>query len=79
MSLGIFPPSPGLLLCEPIYAPDPSHENRLTHDVFFAIMHEDWMGVVTSERTIVRMLNVYPKARTFRVSTWSRFDELWNQ
>ncbi|KAF8198666.1 hypothetical protein K438DRAFT_1759326 [Mycena galopus ATCC 62051] len=79
MSLQNFPPSPGLLLCEPIYAPDPGHENRLTHNAFFAVMHEDWMGVVTSERTTVRMLNAYPQARTFRASTWSRFDDLWNQ
>ncbi|KAF8161971.1 hypothetical protein K438DRAFT_1985491 [Mycena galopus ATCC 62051] len=78
MALPYFPPSPGLLLCEPIYAPDPGHEDRFSHNVFFAIIHEDWMGVVTSDNTIVRMLNAYPKARTFRATTWSRFEELWN-
>ncbi|KAF8178810.1 hypothetical protein K438DRAFT_1769268 [Mycena galopus ATCC 62051] len=75
MSLLYFPPSPGLLLCEPIYAPDPGHENRLTHNAFFAIIHENWMGVVTSDNTIARMLAAYPKARTFRATispeTWT--------
>ncbi|KAF8185105.1 hypothetical protein K438DRAFT_1766201 [Mycena galopus ATCC 62051] len=46
---------------------------------FFAIIHEDWMSVVTSENTIVCMLNAYPKARIFRTTTWSRFKDLWNQ
>ncbi|KAF8136879.1 hypothetical protein K438DRAFT_1996838 [Mycena galopus ATCC 62051] len=78
MALPYFPPSPGLLLCEPIYAPNPGHEDRFSHNAFFAIIHEDWMGVVTSDNTIVRMLNAYPKARTFRATTWSRFEELWN-
>ncbi|KAF8203392.1 hypothetical protein K438DRAFT_1757722 [Mycena galopus ATCC 62051] len=55
-----------------------SHEDRFSHNTFFAIIHEDWMGVVTSDNTIVRMLNAYPKARTFRATTWSRFEELWN-
>ncbi|KAF8194878.1 hypothetical protein K438DRAFT_1968825 [Mycena galopus ATCC 62051] len=78
MALPYFPPSPGLLLCEPIYVSDPGHEDRFSHNAFFAIIHEDWMGVVTSDNTIVRMLNAYPKARTFRATTWSRFEELWN-
>ncbi|KAF8179787.1 hypothetical protein K438DRAFT_1977148 [Mycena galopus ATCC 62051] len=79
MALPYFPPSPGLLLCEPIYAPDPGHKDRLTHNTFFAVVHEDWRGVVTSENTITRMLNAYPKARTFHANTWSRFDELWTE
>ncbi|KAF8190032.1 hypothetical protein K438DRAFT_1971512 [Mycena galopus ATCC 62051] len=78
MALPYFPPSPGLLLCEPISAPDPGHEDQFSHNAFFAIIHEDWMGVVTSDNTIVRMLHVYPKARTFRTTTCSRFEALWN-
>ncbi|KAF8137748.1 hypothetical protein K438DRAFT_1786394 [Mycena galopus ATCC 62051] len=79
MSLQKFPPSPGLLLCKPIYTPDAGHEDRFTHKAFFAVIHEDWRGVVTSDTTMARMLNAYPKARSFHANTWSRFDKLWTE
>ena len=31
-----------------------------------------------NSETIVRMLKVYPEARTFRASTWSEFTILWD-
>ncbi|KAF8164461.1 hypothetical protein K438DRAFT_1775440 [Mycena galopus ATCC 62051] len=67
------------LLCEPIYAPNLGHEDRDTHTgFFFAVVHEDWKGAVTSKKTRARMLDTYPSASTFEAQTWSRFRELWN-
>ncbi|KAJ7918166.1 hypothetical protein B0H13DRAFT_1869647 [Mycena leptocephala] len=62
---------------QPVYAPDHGHEDRHTHcGGFFAIVSKHWKGVVTSERSLVFMLNVYPDARTFKAPTWSQFMDL---
>ncbi|KAJ7763243.1 hypothetical protein B0H14DRAFT_3510699 [Mycena olivaceomarginata] len=40
----------GVLLCTPVYAPDPGHEDQDTHTGgYFAVVHDDWKGVVTSQ------------------------------
>ncbi|KAJ6459909.1 hypothetical protein C8R45DRAFT_1109285 [Mycena sanguinolenta] len=70
--------APLILLCAPIYAPDPGHEDPEIHTEFHAIVDKDWKGAVTSNETVVRMLKVYPEARTFRASTWSEFTTLWD-
>ncbi|KAF8188434.1 hypothetical protein K438DRAFT_1764197 [Mycena galopus ATCC 62051] len=71
----VFAPAPLLLLCEPIYAPDPGHEDRNNHaGGFFAVVHEHW-----KEKTLARMLDAYPDSQTFDAPTWSRFQDLWNQ
>ncbi|KAF7348120.1 hypothetical protein MSAN_01764600 [Mycena sanguinolenta] len=49
-------PAPLILLCTPIYAPDPGDEDREKHSEFHAIIHEEWKGAVTSRDTMVRML-----------------------
>ncbi|KAJ7719763.1 hypothetical protein B0H14DRAFT_2642889 [Mycena olivaceomarginata] len=68
----------GTLLCVPIYSPDAGHENRQTHTGgFFAVIHDNWKGVVTSEASLTRALSRYASARTFSAFTWSRFLDLW--
>ncbi|KAJ7083028.1 hypothetical protein C8R44DRAFT_887094 [Mycena epipterygia] len=72
-------PAPKVLLCTPIYMPDPGHEDQHMHQgAFFAIVSKDWKGVVTSQRTLIHMLKTYPDARTFKAETWSKFLNLWN-
>ncbi|KAJ7839847.1 hypothetical protein B0H14DRAFT_3697277 [Mycena olivaceomarginata] len=73
------PPYPGILLCTPIYQPDPGHEDRWKHPgPFYAVVSEEWRGVVTSITSLERMKLKYPDARTFQASPWSRFDKSWN-
>jgi hypothetical protein len=44
---------PGILLCEPKYAPDPGHEDRYEHPgPFYAVVCKEWRGVVTSKCVI---------------------------
>ncbi|KAF8173022.1 hypothetical protein K438DRAFT_1772451 [Mycena galopus ATCC 62051] len=45
---------------------------------FFAVVHEEWKGAVTSEKTLECMLYIYPGAHTFKASTWSDFLAKWN-
>ncbi|KAJ7826467.1 hypothetical protein B0H14DRAFT_2595789 [Mycena olivaceomarginata] len=69
MPFGSPPYDNGTLLCTPIYSPDAGHEDREAHTgSFFAVIHDNWKGVVTSQ---------YPGARTFRAFTWSRLLDLW--
>ncbi|KAF8144406.1 hypothetical protein K438DRAFT_1782877 [Mycena galopus ATCC 62051] len=64
--------------CVPIYAPDAGHEDRDQHmGGFFAIVHEQWKGVVTSKKTRDRMLDAYTGASTFNAPSWSSFQDLW--
>jgi hypothetical protein len=50
MPFGAPPYNHGVLLCIPIYSPDAGHEDRDTHTGgFFAVVHENFKGVVTSE------------------------------
>jgi hypothetical protein len=50
MPFGAPPYDHGVLLCTPIYKPDLGHEDKDTHTGgFFAVIHNDWKGVVTSE------------------------------
>ncbi|KAJ7853839.1 hypothetical protein B0H14DRAFT_2580228 [Mycena olivaceomarginata] len=73
------PPYPGILLCTPIYQPDPGHEDRWTHPgPFYAVVSEEWRGVVTSIASLEWMKLRYPDACTFQASPWLRFDRLWN-
>ncbi|KAF8146271.1 hypothetical protein K438DRAFT_1781143 [Mycena galopus ATCC 62051] len=44
---------------------------------FFAIVHEQWKGVVTSKKTRDRMLDAYTGASTFNTPSWSSFQDLW--
>ncbi|KAJ7722865.1 hypothetical protein B0H14DRAFT_3520193 [Mycena olivaceomarginata] len=58
--------------------PDAGHEDRYTHTGgFFAVVHENFKGVVTSEASLTRTLTKYPGARTFNASTWSELDRRW--
>ncbi|KAF7372627.1 hypothetical protein MVEN_00125800 [Mycena venus] len=78
MPLG--PPYPSILLCTPIYRPDPGHEDRWKHQgPFYAVVSEvgKWRGAVTSVAALERMMQRYPDSRTFKASPWSRFDKLW--
>ncbi|KAJ7304693.1 hypothetical protein DFH08DRAFT_903250 [Mycena albidolilacea] len=78
MPFGAPPYDHGVLLCIPIYSPDAGHEDRDTHTGrFFAVVHENFKGVVTSEASLTRTLTKYPGARTFNASTWSEFDRRW--
>ncbi|KAJ7873084.1 hypothetical protein B0H14DRAFT_3438523 [Mycena olivaceomarginata] len=44
---------PGILLCEPKYAPDPGHEDRYKHPgPFYVVVCKEWRGIVTSKRVM---------------------------
>ncbi|KAJ7865155.1 hypothetical protein B0H14DRAFT_3443119 [Mycena olivaceomarginata] len=78
MPFGAPPYETGVLLCTPVYAPDPGHEDQDTHTGgYFAVVHDEWKGVVTSQESLARALKRYPGARTFTAYTWSRFHDLW--
>ncbi|KAJ7751848.1 hypothetical protein B0H14DRAFT_3601961 [Mycena olivaceomarginata] len=78
MPFGAPPYDNGVLLCTPIYKPDRGHEHKDTHTGgFFAVVHSDWKGAVSSEASLARELSRYPGARTFSAFTWSRFYDLW--
>ncbi|KAJ7793025.1 hypothetical protein B0H14DRAFT_2623295 [Mycena olivaceomarginata] len=63
----------GVLLCTPIYAPDPGHEDQDTHTGgYFVVVHDEWKGVVTSQESLACALKRYPGARTFTAYTWLR-------
>ncbi|KAJ7310666.1 hypothetical protein DFH08DRAFT_974349 [Mycena albidolilacea] len=71
-------PYPGILLCAPQYAPDPSHEDRYKHPgPFYAVVCKDWRGVVTSKESRSCMLERYPDAYTWEASPWWTFDSRW--
>ncbi|KAJ7158162.1 hypothetical protein C8R46DRAFT_1225180 [Mycena filopes] len=76
--LRVFPPGPRTLLCIPNYLPDAGHEDRWKHrGTFFAIVDDEWKGVVTSEKALLRLLTRYPRARTWNAEGWSTFNRLW--
>ncbi|KAJ7834693.1 hypothetical protein B0H14DRAFT_3461855 [Mycena olivaceomarginata] len=78
MAFGSPPYDNGPLLCIPIYSADAGHEDREAHTGgFFAVIHDNWKGAVTSHVSLTRALNRYPGARTFSAFTWSRFLDLW--
>ncbi|KAJ7832650.1 hypothetical protein B0H14DRAFT_3463263 [Mycena olivaceomarginata] len=78
MPCGPPPYDNGTLLCIPIYSPDAGHKDREAHTGgFFAVIHGNWKGVVTSQASLTRTLNRYPGARTFGAFTWSIFLVLW--
>ncbi|KAJ7772499.1 hypothetical protein B0H14DRAFT_3508982 [Mycena olivaceomarginata] len=69
---------PGILLCEPKYAPDPGHEDRYKHPgPFYAVVCKEWRGVVTSKTSRKRMMEQYPHAYTWEASPWWTFDRRW--
>ncbi|KAJ7868474.1 hypothetical protein B0H13DRAFT_1897050 [Mycena leptocephala] len=70
------PPYPGVLLCEPKFAPNPGDEKI---EGYFAVVSESWKGIVTSERALIQMLNKHAPARTFKADTRLRILELWVQ
>ncbi|KAJ7862670.1 hypothetical protein B0H14DRAFT_3444608 [Mycena olivaceomarginata] len=77
-SFGSPPYNNGPLLCIPIYSTDAGHEDWEAHTGgFFAVIHDNWKGAVTSHASLTRTLNRYPGAPTFSVFTWSRFLDLW--
>ncbi|KAJ7895876.1 hypothetical protein B0H14DRAFT_3425835 [Mycena olivaceomarginata] len=78
MPFGVLPYNNGVLLCIPIYKADLGHEDRDAHTGgFYAVVHPEWMGVVTSGESLARQLNRYLGACTFSAFTWSRFHDLW--
>ncbi|KAJ7823992.1 hypothetical protein B0H14DRAFT_2597594 [Mycena olivaceomarginata] len=78
MPFGSPPYDNGTLLCIPIYSPNAGHEDWEAHTGgFFAVIHDNWKGVVTSQTSLTRALSRYPGARTFSAFTWSRFLDLW--
>ncbi|KAJ7795925.1 hypothetical protein B0H14DRAFT_3552768 [Mycena olivaceomarginata] len=78
MPFGAPPYDNGVLLCIPIYKADLGHEDRDAHTGgFYAVVHPEWMGVVTSGASLERQLKRYPGARMFSAFTWSRFHDLW--
>ncbi|KAK7013946.1 hypothetical protein R3P38DRAFT_3206527 [Favolaschia claudopus] len=69
-----------VLLCEPIFSPDPGDEDPLTHKGgFYAVVSEKWKGIVTSPETLARTMKRFPDAHTFKAETYLRIMELWNQ
>ncbi|KAJ7823741.1 hypothetical protein B0H13DRAFT_1919508 [Mycena leptocephala] len=70
------PPYPGVLLCEPKFAPNPGNENI---EGYFAVVSESWKGIVTSEHALIQMLNKHTPTRTFKADTKFRILELWVQ
>ncbi|KAJ7343976.1 hypothetical protein DFH08DRAFT_871536 [Mycena albidolilacea] len=69
----------GVLLCIPIYLPDPGHKDQYAHTGgFYAIVDEKWRGVVSSRAALARMRSRYPQARTFNAPTWSKFLVKWD-
>ncbi|KAJ7240999.1 hypothetical protein B0H12DRAFT_1237123 [Mycena haematopus] len=78
-------PAPDKVLnfCLPVFAPDAGHENKLTHDAsaharYYAVVSEEWSGVVTSQTTLHEKLKRCPKARTFSAASWRVLMDLWN-
>ncbi|KAJ7690436.1 hypothetical protein B0H14DRAFT_2652407 [Mycena olivaceomarginata] len=68
--LSAMAPGP-ILLCQPIYAPDPGHEDRWKHTgPFYAVVCRRWRGVVTSRETLARMKIQYPEALTWEAPSW---------
>ncbi|KAJ7724704.1 hypothetical protein B0H14DRAFT_3519522 [Mycena olivaceomarginata] len=78
MPLGPPPYDNGALLCIPIYSPNAGHEDReAPTGGFFAVIHDNWKGVVTSQASLTRALNRYRGACTFSAFTWSSSLDLW--
>ncbi|KAK7007338.1 hypothetical protein R3P38DRAFT_3212325 [Favolaschia claudopus] len=69
-----------VLLCEPIFSPDPGDEDLMKHKGgFYAVVSGRWKGIVTSPQTLARTIKKFPDARTFKADTYLRIMELWNQ
>ncbi|KAJ7301344.1 hypothetical protein DFH08DRAFT_978821 [Mycena albidolilacea] len=69
---------PGILLCEPKYAPEPGHEDRYEHPgPFYAVVCKEWQGIVTSKASRKCMMEQYPHAYTWEASPWWTFDRRW--
>ncbi|KAJ6610567.1 hypothetical protein B0H10DRAFT_2224841 [Mycena sp. CBHHK59/15] len=68
-----------ILLCAPIYAPDPGHENCWNFGgPFYAVIHREWKGAVTSLESLEKILERYPGAKVWQAEPWSMFQSLWN-
>ncbi|KAJ7676317.1 hypothetical protein B0H14DRAFT_3536862 [Mycena olivaceomarginata] len=53
MPFGAPPHKTGVLLCTPVYAPDPGHGDQDTHmGGYFAVVHDKWKEVVTSQESL---------------------------
>ncbi|KAJ7834146.1 hypothetical protein B0H14DRAFT_3462267 [Mycena olivaceomarginata] len=77
MPFGAPPYETGVLLCTPVYAPDPGHEDQDTHTggvLCGCARRVERSGDFPS---LARALKRYPGARTFTAFTWSRFHDLW--
>ncbi|KAJ7142558.1 hypothetical protein C8R44DRAFT_865887 [Mycena epipterygia] len=67
-----------VLLCVPEYAPDTGHEDRWNHSSpFYAVVCDEWKGVVTSRTSFDLMKKRYPHARTWEAVPWSTFHRMW--
>ncbi|KAJ7801378.1 hypothetical protein B0H14DRAFT_2615351 [Mycena olivaceomarginata] len=62
----------------PSINPTPATDRWMHRGPFYAVVSDEWRGVVTSSASLERMKLKHPQARTFKASPWSRFDELWN-
>ncbi|KAJ6597319.1 hypothetical protein B0H10DRAFT_2232129 [Mycena sp. CBHHK59/15] len=68
-----------ILLCAPIYAPDPGHENHWNFGgPFYAVIHREWKGAVTSLESLEKILERYPGAKVWQAEPWSTFQSRWN-
>ncbi|KAJ6610144.1 hypothetical protein B0H10DRAFT_2225275 [Mycena sp. CBHHK59/15] len=61
-----------ILLCAPIYVPDPGHENRWNFGgPFYAMIHREWKGAVTSLESLEKILERYPGTKVWQAEPWS--------
>ncbi|KAJ6611327.1 hypothetical protein B0H10DRAFT_1953190 [Mycena sp. CBHHK59/15] len=67
-----------ILLCAPIYAPDPGHEDPWKFaGPFYAVVHSDWKGAVTSPESLEEMCRAYPGASVWKAQPWLAFLRMW--
>ncbi|KAJ6538648.1 hypothetical protein DFH09DRAFT_1323594 [Mycena vulgaris] len=67
-----------ILLCTPIYAPDRGHEDPWKFaGPFYAVVHSDWKGAVTSPESLEKMCRAYPGASVWKAQLWLVFLRMW--
>ncbi|KAJ7066289.1 hypothetical protein C8F01DRAFT_1079918 [Mycena amicta] len=76
--LGLLPHAPmPVLLCRPIYALD-LRETRENHPgPFYAVICQDFRGVVGTRDSLRAILKTYPEAQTWIAPDWTTFDRRW--
>ncbi|KAJ6601657.1 hypothetical protein B0H10DRAFT_2318204 [Mycena sp. CBHHK59/15] len=45
---------------------------------FYAVIHREWKGAVTSLESLEKILERYPGAKVWQAEPWSMFQSLWN-